>query len=73
MVTNGKVRDLKRFNDRLQREVHLLPKVDETLACLTGANVFSKLDADSSFWELIKVSHLSTTRNTSSGRYNFHL
>ena len=29
-----------------------LPKVDETLALLTGAKIFSKLDANSGFWPI---------------------
>ena len=32
------------------REVHPIPKVDETLAQLSGATLFSKLDANSGFW-----------------------
>lgn len=49
---SGKVRiciDLKPLNESVLREVHPLPKVDETLAQLTGAKVFSKLDANSGF------------------------
>ena len=41
---NGKLRicvDLKRLNEAV---VHSLPKVDETLAQLFGAIIFSKLD-----------------------------
>ena len=48
----GRVRicvDLKGLNESVLREVHPLPKVDETLAQLTGAKVFSKLDANSGF------------------------
>ena len=50
---NGAVRlcvDLKPLNTSVQREVHPLPTVDETLAQLSGATVFSKLDANSGFW-----------------------
>ena len=42
--------DLKPLNVNVQREVHPLPTVDETLAQLSGAHVFSKLDANSGFW-----------------------
>lgn len=38
--------DLKHLNENILREVHPLPKVDETLAQLTGATIFSKLDAN---------------------------
>ena len=56
------------------REVHPLPKVDETLARLTGAKVFSKLDANSGFWQipLSKSSRLLTTFITPTGRYCFN-
>ena len=42
--------DLKPLNQNVMREVHPLPKVDNTLAQLTGAKLFSKLDANSGFW-----------------------
>ena len=38
---------LKPLNENVLCEVHPLPKVDETLAQLAGAAVFSKLDANS--------------------------
>ena len=41
--------DLKPLNTSVLRETHPLPKVDDTLAQLTGAKVFSKLDANSGF------------------------
>ena len=47
---NGKVRicvDLTNLNGSILREFHLLPSVDHTLAQLSGATVFSKLDANS--------------------------
>ena len=56
------------------REVHPLPKIDETLAQLSGARVFSKLDANSVFWKipLSKQSRLLTTLITPSSRYCFN-
>ena len=57
----GKVRicvDLKPLNKRVLREVHPLPKVDETLAQLSGAKIFSKLDANSGFWQIPYLSLL---------------
>ena len=42
--------DLKRLNQCVMREVHPLPKVDNTLAKLSGTKFFSKLDANSGFW-----------------------
>ena len=74
---NGSVRicvDLKPLNANVQREVHPLPTVDETLAQLSGARVFSKLDANSGFWQipLTTSSKLLTTFLTHNGRYCFN-
>ena len=52
---NGGIRiciDFKLLNNYVQREVHPLPKVDDVLAQLAGAKVFSKLDANSGFWQI---------------------
>ena len=35
--------DMKKLNESILREVHPLPDVNETLAQLSGAKVFSKL------------------------------
>ena len=65
---------LKPLNESVLREVHPIPKVDETLAQLVGATVFSKLDANSGFWQipLEKESHLLTTFITPFGHYCFN-
>ena len=44
--------DLKPVNTIVLCEAHPLPKVDDTLAQLSGAKVFSKLDANSRFWHI---------------------
>ena len=44
--------DLKPLNESVLRETHPIPKVDKTLAQLAGATVFSKLDANSGFWQI---------------------
>jgi len=51
------------------REVKPLPKVDEMLAQLSGAKIFSELDANSGFWQisLAQQSRLLTTFITSYG------
>ena len=52
---NGGVRiyiDLKPFNQYVLRKHHPLSKVDNILGQLTGATVFSKLDANSGFWQV---------------------
>ena len=74
---NGKVRicvDLKPLNRGVLREVHPLPKVDETLTRFSGAKIFSKLDANSGFWQipLSPSSRLLTTFITPMGRYCFN-
>ena len=44
--------DLSRLNESVCRERHPLPVVEQVLAQLTGAKLFSKLDANSGFWQI---------------------
>ena len=72
----GKLRicvDLKPLNECILHEIHPLPKVDDTLAQLYDAMVFSKLDANSGFWQipLAKQSQQLMTFVTPFGRYHF--
>ena len=74
---NGDIRicvDFQPLNRWVLREVHPLPKVDKTLAQLSGAKVFIKLDAIMGFWQiqLTERSKLLTTFITPFGRYYFH-
>ena len=66
--------DLKPLNEGVLREFHRLPKVEETLGQLNGATIFSKLDANSGFWQipLARKSKLLTTFITPFGRYYFN-
>ena len=66
--------DLKPLNSNVLREVHPLLTVDETLAHLSSACAFSKLDANSGFWQipLTASSKLLTTFLTHNGRYCFN-
>ena len=66
--------DLKPLNESVLREVHPIPKVDDVLGKLAGATVFSKLDANSGFWQipLAAESRLLTTFITPFGRYCFN-
>ena len=66
--------DLKPLNQSVLREPHPIPKVDETLAQVAGAKMFSKLDANSGFWQipLAKQSRPLTTFITPFGRYCFN-
>ena len=63
---NGKVRlcvDLTKLNLSVKREIHPLPSVENTLGKLGNSKVFSKLDANSAFWQrtLSESSQLLTT------------
>ena len=44
--------DLTKLNENILRELHPLPSVHHTIAQLAGATVFSKLDANSGFWQI---------------------
>jgi len=73
----GKVRicvDLTKLNLNVCREQHILPSVENTLAQLGGAKYFSKLDANSGFWqiELDPKSSKLTMFITPFGRYQFN-
>ena len=74
---NGKVRicvDLTKLNTSVCRERHILPSVEQTLAQVGDAKYFSKLDANSGFWqiELAPESSKLTTFITPFGRYAFN-
>ena len=74
---NGKVRicvDLIQLNKSVNKEVHPIYSVDDSLAKLSKSRVFSKLDANSGFWQLPldKESRLLTTFITPYGRYCFN-
>ena len=66
--------DLNPLNQSVLHETHLLPKVDDTLAQLNSAKMFSKLDANSGFWQipLAEKSHHLTTFLIPFGRFCFN-
>ncbi|XP_021340612.1 uncharacterized protein K02A2.6-like, partial [Mizuhopecten yessoensis] len=66
--------DVTQLNKSVRRENHQLPCTEETLHGLTGAKVFSKLDANSGFWQvpLAPSLRLLTTFITPFGRYCFN-
>ena len=66
---------LQNLNECIQREFHPLLHVEETLAQLAGAQVITKLDANSRFWQipLARTSHLLTTFITPFGLYYFNV
>lgn len=74
---NGDVRvcvDLTNLNKAVKREVHPMASVDENLAKIRGSRLFSKLDANSGFWQipLAEESRLLTSFVTPFGRYCFN-
>ena len=74
---NGKVRicvDYTKLNANVKRENFPLPVIDQSLGRLTGAKFFSKLDANSGFFQvkLAQESKLLTTFITPIGRFAFH-
>ena len=66
--------DLTRLNESVCREHHPLPAVEQTLAQLAGARVFTKLYANSGFWQipLAQESAPLTTFITPFGRFCFN-
>ncbi|KAA8578257.1 hypothetical protein FQN60_018737, partial [Etheostoma spectabile] len=73
---NGKVRicvDLKRLNEAVRRERYVLPTAEEITAKLSGATMFTSLDAASGFWQIPLHSESTklTTFITPFGRYAF--
>ena len=49
---SGAVRICVDLNESVLRQTHPIPKVDDTLAQLVGAALFSKLDTNSGFWQI---------------------
>lgn len=75
--SEGRVRicmDLTKLNESMCHEQHQMPAVEQTLAQITGTQIFSKLDANSGFWQipLSKESSLLTLFITPFGRYCFN-
>ena len=74
--SNGSLRicvDLTKLNASVRRERHILPAVDQIVAQLSNAKVFTKLDANAGFWQikLAKDSVLYTTFITPFGGFRF--
>ena len=52
--SNGAIRlcvDLQKLNENVERDRHMLPVVEHELGKLSGSKFFSKLDANSGFWQ----------------------
>ena len=73
---NGEVRiciDPRDLNKALMRPHHPMTTIEEVIHDISGATIFSTLDAKSGFWQipLAKESKKYTTFNTPFGRYQF--
>ncbi|XP_064486178.1 uncharacterized protein K02A2.6-like [Ornithodoros turicata] len=73
---NGKLRicvDYAELNKQIVRERVMMPTVEENLSKISGAAVFSKLDANAGYWQfpLYPESSELTTFITLLGRYQF--
>ena len=66
--------DLTPLNQSMRRQPYPLPTVEDALSQLSGAKVFSKLDANSGLWQtpLAPSSQHLTTFLTPFGRYHFN-
>ncbi|KAK3749684.1 hypothetical protein QZH41_004323 [Actinostola sp. cb2023] len=74
---DGRVRicvDLTKLNDNVLREPYPLPKIDDLLGEIGDSKFFSKVDANSGFWQqkLTPDARLLTTFITPFGRYYFN-
>ena len=44
--------DLRKLNSRIVKDAYSLPKLDETLDCLNGAQWLTSLDHKSGYWQV---------------------
>ncbi|XP_054284365.1 uncharacterized protein K02A2.6-like [Macrosteles quadrilineatus] len=65
--------DLSKLNNNVKRRFYPIPKIELSLAEIAGAKYFSKIDANSGFWQLnlAEESQDYTTFITPFGRYKF--
>ena len=73
---NGKLRvclDPRNLNKAVKRPHYNMPTLEDAVAKMAGAKFFSKLDAQSGYWQirLDEKSSYLTTFNTPFGRYRF--
>ena len=73
---NGNLRlcvDLTKLNEGVRRELYVMKKVEETLGSISSGTVFSKLDANSGFHQVLLSDESAklTTFITPFGRYMF--
>ena len=65
--------DLTKLNEAVRRELFIMPAVEETVAKLKAAKIFTKLNANNGFWQvkLDPASAKLTTFITPFGRFYF--
>ena len=74
--SNGDIRvclDLKDLNRAVKREFSQLPRAEEIMSQMSGATIFSKLDASAGYWQ-VKVDEASSDLlafNTPFDRFKF--
>ena len=44
--------DLRRLNNERIKDVHSLPRIEDSLDCLDGATIFTSLDLQSGYWQV---------------------
>ena len=44
--------DLRKLNARTVKDAYSLPRIDETLDCLSGSRIFTSLDLKSGYWQV---------------------
>ncbi|KAK3709526.1 hypothetical protein QZH41_006764 [Actinostola sp. cb2023] len=74
MVANDIITKIKEdLNAAIQREYHVTPTLEEILPKLSGANIFSIVDAKCGYWNVVldEESSYLTTFNSPLGRYRF--
>ena len=44
--------DLRKLNERMVKDAYSLPRIEESLDCLNGAQIFSSVDLKSGYWQV---------------------
>ena len=44
--------DLRKLNNRMIKDVQILPRIEDSLDCLDGATIFTSLDLQSGYWQV---------------------